>query len=103
VVQLDPAAALTDHAQGLPPKPKQIEIPYQVGNGAGSVAIVTGKQSGDIARRPNPALIDGVARGYLWRKWLLGGEVANVPELARKTKLSLGYVIRTLRMGVFGA
>jgi site-specific DNA recombinase len=98
-IQIDPAPALADQAEGLSLEPKRIEIPYHVARGAGGVEIVTGKQSGDVPRRPNPALIDGVARGYLWRDWLLGGKVASVAELARKAGVGPGYVMRTLRMG----
>jgi site-specific DNA recombinase len=98
-VQLDPAAALADHAQGLRAQPKTIEIPYNVANGASGVEIVTGKQSGNISRRLNPALISGVARGFLWRNQLLSGEVGSVVELARKAGVGPRYVIRILRMG----
>jgi hypothetical protein len=74
-VQLDPAAALADHAEGLCYELKTIEIAYNLVKGAGDVQIVTGKESGNISRRPNP--VKGVARGYRWRSQLLAGEVGS--------------------------
>jgi len=102
-VQLDPAAALADQALGLQPEPKTIELSLDVVKGAGGVEIATGKQSGDIPRRLNPAQINGMARGYLWRNRLLVGEVGSVVEIARKAGVNPRYVIRMVRMGVFGA
>jgi site-specific DNA recombinase len=58
-----------------------------------------GKQSGEISPRLNPALINGIARGYLWRNRLLCGQVGSVVEIARKAKVSPRYVIRMMRMG----
>ena len=98
-VQIDPAAALADHAQGLSCEPKTIEIAYNLVKGAGGVQIVTGKESSSIARRLNPALITGVARGYRWRSQLLAGEVGGIAELARQAGVSSRYVIRMVRMG----
>ena len=98
-VQLDPAAALADHAGGLPPEPKTIELSLDLVKGAGGVEIITGKQSGNVARRLNPALISGIARGYRWRNRLLSGEVGSVVEIARKAGVSPRYVIRMMRMG----
>jgi site-specific DNA recombinase len=98
-VQLDPAAALADQAEGLHPEPKTIEIPFNVAKGTRGVEIVTGKPSGSVSRRLNPALLKGVARGYRWRKQLLVGEVGSVIELARKAGVSPRYVMRMLRMG----
>jgi hypothetical protein len=74
-------------------------VAYNLVKGAGGVQIVTGKQSGNISRRLNPALLKGLARGYLWCNQLLGGEVGSVAELARKAGVSSRYVIRMLRMG----
>jgi site-specific DNA recombinase len=98
-VQIDPAAALADHAEGLSCEPKTIEIAYNLVKGAGGVQIVTGKESSNISRRLNPALIEGVARGYRWRSQLLAGEVGGIAELARKAGVSSRYVIRMVRMG----
>jgi site-specific DNA recombinase len=84
---------------GLQPEPKTIELSLDVVRGAGGVEIATGKQSGDIPRRLNPALINGVARGYLWRNRLLGGEVGSIVEIARRARVSPRYVIRMMRMG----
>ncbi len=97
-VQLEPAAALADY-EGLHSEPKTIEISNHVAKGAGGVEIVTGKQFGNASRRLNPALLKGLARGYLWRNQLLVGEVGSVGELARKAGVSPRYVIRMLRMG----
>jgi len=97
-VQLDPAAAVAEHAEGLVCAPKTIEIPLNLAN-LGGVEIVTGKPSAAGSRRRNPALIRGVARGYLWRKQLLAGAFGSVIELARKVGVSPRYVIRMLRMG----
>ncbi len=98
-VQLDPAAALADKAEGLRPEPRTIEIAYDLVKGAGGVQIVPGKESANISRRPNPALIKGVVRGYQWRSQLLDGEVGSVAELARKAGVNSRYVVRTVRMG----
>jgi site-specific DNA recombinase len=98
-VQLDPAAALADDTQGLHPEPWTIEISYAVAKGAAGVEIVTGKQSGNVSRRLNPALISGMARGCLWCDQLLGGEVGSVVEIARQASVSPRYVIRMIRMG----
>jgi DNA invertase Pin-like site-specific DNA recombinase len=96
-VQLDPAAALAED-DGLNPEPTTIEIPLNVAN-LGGVAIITGQQPASSSGRRNPALIRGVARGYLWRKQLLAGEFGSVIELARKVGVNPRYVIRMLRMG----
>ena len=98
-VQLDPAAALADQAEGLRPEPRTIEIAYDRVKSAGGVQIVTGKEFGNISRRPNPALIKGVACGYRWRSQLLAGEVGSVTELAHQAGVSSRYVIRMVRMG----
>jgi len=98
-VQLDPAAALADCAEGLDAEPKTIEIPYNVAKGAGGVEIVTGNRSSKVSQRLNPALITGVARGYLWRNQLLAGEVGSIVELARKAEVGPRHVKRMLRMG----
>ena len=97
-VQIDPAAALADHAEGLSSEPRTIEIAYNIFKGAGGVQIVTGKESSNISRRLNSALIKGVARGYRWRSQLLAGEVGGIAELARKAGVSSRYVIRMVRM-----
>jgi site-specific DNA recombinase len=98
-VQLDPAAALADQAMGLQPEPKTIELSLDLVKGAGGVEIAMGKQSGEISPRLNPALINGIARGYLWRNRLLGGQVGSVVEIARKARVNPRYVIRMMRMG----
>jgi len=98
-VQLDPAAALVDPAERLRPEPRTIEIAYDLVKGAGGVQIVTSKEFGNISRRPNPALLKGLARGYRWRSQLLAAKVGGVAELARKAGVSSRYVIRMVRMG----
>jgi len=98
-VQIDPAAALADEAEGLRPEPQTVEIACNLVRGASGVQIAIGKESGNISRRPNPALIEGVARGYRWRSQLLAGEVGSVAKLARQAGVSARYVIRMVRMG----
>jgi site-specific DNA recombinase len=99
-VQLNPAAALAEQEHGLHPKPKTVEIGYDVANGAGGVKIVSGKQSDNLPRRLNPALVGGVVRGYQWRDQLQSGEAENVFQLARKAGVSPAYVTRMVRMGL---
>jgi AraC-like DNA-binding protein len=98
-VQLDPAAVFAEQTEGLRPGPKTIEIAYNLVKGAGGVQIVTDKESGNISRRLNPALLKAVARGYQWRCQLLGGEAGSVAQLARKAGVSSRYVMRMVRMG----
>src|SRR5271155_1485931 len=98
-VQIDPAAALADEAEGLHPEPQTVEIACNLVRGASGVQIAIGKESGTLSRRLDPALIKGVVRGYQWRSQLLGGEVRSVAELARKTGVNSRYVVRTVRMG----
>ncbi len=61
--------------------------------------IAIGKESGNLSRRLDPALIKGVVRGYQWHSQLLAGEVGSVAELARNAGVSSRYVIRMLCMG----
>jgi site-specific DNA recombinase len=98
-VQIDPAAALADEAAGLRPEPQTVEIACNLVKGASGVQIAIGKESGNLSRRLDPALIKGVVRGYQWRSQLLGGEVRSVAELARKAGVNSRYVVRTVRMG----
>jgi site-specific DNA recombinase len=98
-VRIDPAAALADEAEGLRPEPQTVEIACNLVRGTSGVQIAMGKESGDLSRRPDPALIKGVVRGYQWRNQLLSGGVASVSELARKAGVNSRYVVRTVRMG----
>ena len=98
-VQIDPAAALADEAEGLRPEAQTVEIACNLVRGASGVQIAIGKESGNLSRRLDPALIKGVVRGYQWRSQLLSGEVGSVAELARKAGVNSRYVVRTVRMG----
>ena len=98
-VQLDPAAALGNEAEGLCPEPQTVEITCNLVRGASGVQIAIGKEFGNLSRRLDPALIKGVVRGYHWRSQLLTGEVGSVAELARKAGVNSRYVVRTVRMG----
>jgi hypothetical protein len=99
-VQIEPAAALADEAEGLRPEPQTVEIACNLLRGAGGVQIAHGKESGNLSRRVDPALIKGVVRGYQWRRQLLSGEVGSIAELARKAGINVRYVVRTVRMGL---
>ena len=98
-VQIDPAAALANEAEGLRPEPQMVEIACNLVRGASGVQIAIGKESGNLSRRQDPALIKGMVRGYQWRSQLLSGEVRSVAELARKAGVNSRYVVRTVRMG----
>jgi hypothetical protein len=58
-----------------------------------------GKESGNLTRRLDPALVKRAVRGYQWRSQLLCGAVGSVAELARKAGVNSRYVVRTVRMG----
>jgi hypothetical protein len=98
-VQIDPAAALADEAEGLRLEPQTVEIACDLVRGASGVQIAIGKESGNHSRRLDPALIKGVVRGYQWRSQLLCGEAESIAELARKAGVNSRYVVRTVRMG----
>jgi site-specific DNA recombinase len=98
-VQIDPSAALADETEGLHLEPQTVEIACNLVRSAGGVQIAMGKDSGNLSRRQDPALIKGMVRGYQWRCQLLSGEVGSVAELARKAGVTSRYVVRTVRMG----
>ena len=98
-VKIDPAAALANEAEGLRPEPQVVVIACNLVRGASGVQIAIGKDSGNLSRRQDPALIKGMVRGYQWRSQLLSGEVRSVAELARKAGVNSRYVVRTVRMG----
>ena len=50
-VQIDPAAALADEAEGLRPEAQTVEIACDLVRGASGVQIAIGKESGNLSRR----------------------------------------------------
>ena len=97
-VQIDPAAALADEAEGLRPEPQTVEIACDLVRGASGVQIAVGKESGNL-RATGSGTDQGVVRGYQWRGQLLSGEVGSVAELASQAGVNARYVVRTVRMG----
>ena len=53
-VQIDPAAALADEAEGVRPEPQTVEIAYNVVRAASGVQIAFGKESGNLSGRLDP-------------------------------------------------
>ena len=58
-VQIDPAAALADEAEGLRPEPQTVEIACNLVRGASAVQIAIGKDAGNLSRRQDLALDQG--------------------------------------------
>jgi site-specific DNA recombinase len=98
-VQLDPAPALADEATRLHAAPQTVEIACDLVRDAAGVQITNARESANLSRRSDPALIQGVVRGYQWRRRLFSAEVGSVAELARKAGVNSRYVMRALRMG----
>jgi hypothetical protein len=63
-VQIDPAAALAEEAEGLHPEPQTVEIACDLVRGASGVQIAISKESGNLSHRLDPALIKGVVRSH---------------------------------------
>jgi len=94
-VQIDPAAALADEAEGLRPEPQTVEIACNPVRGAGGVQIAMGKESGTLSGRLDPALIKGVVRGYQWRQpiaqWRSGERSRAGPQGRGKLSICRAY------------
>ncbi len=48
--------------------------------------------------RPDPSLIQAVAKAHLWWEWLKSGEITSLTEIARRVGIDKPKVTRLLRL-----
>ena len=98
-ITLRPAALVRGLNAGVEDERVQLEVPLQFRRrGVEMKLLIPSEAHRPQPQRPDPALIKALARGHLWFEDLATGRAASLRDIAKRDRITEGYVGRLIRL-----